>query len=78
MERNYYNEIKEQLINFEVYKKVKEYSKNRKELETYYNVGKLIIEAQGGEESRRSPQTLRGQKHSSHLREEQHQDTLQL
>ena len=46
MERNYYNEIKEQLINFEVYKKVKEYSKNRKELETYYNVGKLIIEAQ--------------------------------
>ena len=46
---NYYNEIKEQLINNEVYKKVKDYSKNRNELETYYNVGKLIIEAQGGE-----------------------------
>ena len=46
---NYYNEIKEQLINNEVYKKVKDYSKNRKELENYYNVGKLIIEAQGGE-----------------------------
>ena len=46
---NYYNEIKEKLINNEVYKKVKDYSKNRNELETYYNVGKLIIEAQGGE-----------------------------
>ena len=46
---NYYNEIKEQLINNEVYKKVKDYSKNRNELETYYKVGKLIIEAQGGE-----------------------------
>ena len=46
---NYYNEIKEQLISNEVYKRVKDYSKNRNELETYYNVGKLIIEAQGGE-----------------------------
>ena len=46
---NYYNEIKEQLINNEIYKKVKDYSKNRNELETYYNVGKLLIEAQGGE-----------------------------
>ena len=47
---NYYNEIKEQLVNNEVYKRVKDYSKNRSDLETYYNVGKLIIEAQGGEE----------------------------
>ncbi len=39
---NYYNEIKEQLINNEVYKKVKDYSKNRNELEIYYNVGKLM------------------------------------
>ena len=46
---NYYNEIKGHLLNNEVYKKVKDYSKNRNELETYYNVGKLIIEAQGGE-----------------------------
>ncbi|MBQ2947262.1 MAG: DUF1016 family protein [Bacilli bacterium] len=46
---NYYNGIKEHLLNNEVYKKVKDYSKNRNELETYYNVGKLIIEAQGGE-----------------------------
>jgi hypothetical protein len=46
---NYYEEIKEQLINNEVYKKVKDYSKNRSDLNTYYNVGKLLIEAQGGE-----------------------------
>jgi predicted nuclease of restriction endonuclease-like (RecB) superfamily len=42
---NYYNEIKEQLINNEVYKKVKDYSKNRSDLNTYYNVGKLLYEA---------------------------------
>ena len=47
---NYYENIKEQLINNEIYKKVKDYSKNKNELETYYNVGKLLIEAQGGEE----------------------------
>ena len=46
---NYYNEIKQELINNEVYKKVKDYSKNRNDLNTYYNVGKLLIEAQGGE-----------------------------
>ena len=42
---NYYNEIKQQLINNEVYKKVKDYSKNRSDLETYYKVGKLLVEA---------------------------------
>ena len=47
---NYYNQIKEELINNEIYKKVKDYSKNRSDLETYYNVGRLIVEAQGGEE----------------------------
>ena len=47
---NYYNEIKNELINNEVYKSVKDYSKNKNELSTYYNVGKLLIEAQGGEE----------------------------
>lgn len=46
---NYYNEIKNELINNEVYKKVKDYSKNRSDLRTYYNVGKLLIDAQGGE-----------------------------
>ena len=47
---NYYNEIKRELINNEAYKKVKDYSKNRSDLETYYNVGKLLVEAQGGEQ----------------------------
>ncbi len=30
-------------------KKVKDYSKNKSDLTTYYNAGKLIVEAQGGE-----------------------------
>ena len=46
---NYYNEIKKELVNNETYKKVKDYSKNRSDLNTYYNVGRLIVEAQGGE-----------------------------
>jgi len=37
--------IKNELINNEVYKKVKDYSKNRNDLKTYYNVGKLLSEA---------------------------------
>ena len=50
MINNYYDEIKNELITNEVYKKIKDYSKNRNELSTYYNVGKLLIEAQGGED----------------------------
>ncbi len=42
---NYYDEIKNELVNNEVYKKVKDYSKNRSDLKTYYNVGKLLSEA---------------------------------
>ena len=42
---NYYNEIKNKLVDNEVYKKVKDYSKNRNDLTTYYNVGKLLNEA---------------------------------
>ena len=47
---NYYNEIKNILIDNEVYKRVKDYSKNKHELENYYKIGKLLVEAQGGEE----------------------------
>ena len=47
---NYYEEIKNELIDVEVHNAVKEYSKNRYTLEKYYNVGKLLIEAQGGED----------------------------
>ena len=50
MKNNYYNEIKKELLNNEIYKRVKDYSKNRNELSTYYNVGKILVEAQGGEE----------------------------
>ena len=46
---NYYNEIRNKLIDNEVYKRVKDYSKNRNEISTYYEVGRLLIEAQGGE-----------------------------
>src|SRR5574344_259448 len=42
---NYYNEIKENLINNEIYKRVKDYSKNRSDVDTYYQVGKLLSEA---------------------------------
>ena len=46
---NYYNEIKETFVKNEVYKKVKDYSKNKSDLNTYFEVGRLIVEAQGGE-----------------------------
>ncbi len=46
---NYYNEIKDVFVKNEIYKKVKDYSKNRSDLNTYFEVGKLIVEAQGGE-----------------------------
>lgn len=46
---NYYKQIKSELINNEAYKRVKDYSKNRSDLRAYYNVGKLLIKAQGGE-----------------------------
>ena len=42
---NYYNEIKTQIINNEITKRIKDYSKNRSDLNTYYNVGKLLSEA---------------------------------
>ena len=42
---NYYEEIKQELINNEIYKNVKDYSKNRSDLSTYYNVGKILSEA---------------------------------
>ena len=44
---NYYEEIKNRLEYNEAYKKIKDYSKS--DLQTYYDVGRLIVEAQGGE-----------------------------
>ena len=42
---NYYNEIKNELINNEINRKVKSYSINKGDLSTYYNVGKLLLDA---------------------------------
>jgi len=42
---NYYNEIKNELINNEINRKVKNYSINKSDLGTYYNVGKILNEA---------------------------------
>ena len=42
---NYYNEIKNELINNEINKKVKNYSINKSDLNAYYNVGKMLNEA---------------------------------
>lgn len=42
---NYYDEIKEQLLNNEIIRKVKNYSINKSDLATYYNVGKMLVEA---------------------------------
>ena len=42
---NYYNAIKNELINNEINRKVKSYSINKSDLNTYYNVGKLLLDA---------------------------------
>lgn len=41
---NFYDQIKGLLISNEIYKRVRDYSKNKSDVETYYNVEKLIIE----------------------------------
>ena len=47
---NYYDEIKNILVDNAIGRKVREYKSNQKDLESYYNAGKLLVEAQGGEE----------------------------
>lgn len=42
---NYYNEMKNELVNNEINRKVKNYSINKSDLNTYYNVGKLLLDA---------------------------------
>ena len=42
---NYYDEIKEKLLKNEIYAKVKDYSKERNKVLTYFEVGKLLSEA---------------------------------
>ena len=50
LEEKYYIDIKEELVQSVIDKKIDTYFTNRNELSHYYNVGKMIIEAQGGEE----------------------------
>lgn len=42
---NYYEDIKKELINNEINRKVKTHSINKSDLTTYYNVGKTLSEA---------------------------------
>lgn len=44
---NYYNEIKNKIIENEVYTIVKDYSKERHKVITYFEIGKLLNEAGG-------------------------------
>lgn len=46
---NYYEQIKELVLDTESTIKVKDYTKNYVMLKNYYEIGKLIVEAQGGE-----------------------------
>ena len=42
---NYYDEIKEKLLQSEIYDRIKDYSKDRNKVTTYYEIGKLLSEA---------------------------------
>jgi len=44
---NYYNEIKNKIIDNEIYSKVKDYSKERHKVITYFEIGKLLTAAGG-------------------------------
>ena len=41
----YYKEIKRKLMNDEIYAKTKDYSKERHKVITYFEIGKLLLEA---------------------------------
>ena len=47
---DYYNEIKNKLIDNEVYKRVKDYSKERNTVITYFEIGRLLAIAGGNME----------------------------
>ena len=44
---NYYDEIKNKIIDNEIYSKVKDYSKEKHRVITYFDIGKLLVEAGG-------------------------------
>ena len=47
---SYYNEIENYIKKNEVSKKVRILEENRSTLENYWNIGRLVVEAQGGKE----------------------------
>ena len=49
-EENIYKDIKNELLTSVIDKRIDTYFVNRNELTHYYNVGKMIVDAQGGEE----------------------------
>jgi len=42
---NYYNEIKDRLIKSEIFERVKDYSKDRNKVKTYFEIGELLSKA---------------------------------
>ena len=50
LEENIYKEIKNELLQSTIDKRIDTYFINKNELTHYYNVGKMIVDAQGGEE----------------------------
>ena len=42
---DYYQEIKNRIINNEIYVRVKDYSKERNRVITYFDIGKLLYDA---------------------------------
>ena len=50
IEMNYYNEIKNIIEERETNKRVRELKDNREDLLSRWNIGKLLVDAQGGEE----------------------------
>ena len=44
---NYYNEIKNKIIDNEVYAKIKDYSRERNKVITYFEIGRLLTETGG-------------------------------
>ena len=46
---NYYKEIEHLIIKNETNKKARTYQQNNEDLETKWNIGRLLVEAQGGE-----------------------------
>ena len=49
-EENIYQEIKSELVQSTIERRVDTYFTNRNELTHYYNVGKMIVDVQGGDE----------------------------